>query len=184
MLSESAPLDLHWPPRKCRKWSRTSIQNNSGYYLCFYAWCVSICFQGQLVLSSHSHSMTETQTLPDNQHVGHTESSKQHKRHQQTWGRTVIQRKFATVRTKSTSTLLTSNCWSHQSSLPRCLLGTRHVLTQCNINTKTTHPATRPQAKHEDERDGQKLRKQIDGKNIFSLWSCKERKKNKIIEAI
>lgn len=97
------------------------------------------------------------------QHVSHIEKSKQHKHYQQTWGGTMIQRKLAPVRTKSTSSLLISNCWWHQSSLPDCLVRDQASSAQMQSRYRENRPTvlhTQPlvgfeKAKDEDERDGQ-----------------------------
>lgn len=109
---------------------------------------------------------TPTPSQKTSQHVSHIEKSKQHKHYQQTWGRTMIQRKPAPVGTKSTSSLLTSNCWWHQSSLPDCLVRDQASSAQMQSRYRENRPTVRhtqplvrfEKAKDEDERDGQSRR--------------------------
>lgn len=69
------------------------------------------------------HTPTPAQKInPSYQSDHENEKSKQHKHHKQTWGRAVIQARPAPIRNKSTSSLLTSNCWWHQSRFQDCLV--------------------------------------------------------------
>lgn len=100
------------------------------------------------------HTPTPAQKInPSHQSDHENEKSKQHKHHKQTWGRAVIQARLAPIRNKSTSSLLTSNCWWHQSRFQDCLVRNQASAVPMQSRQKsrrgTTHATSHPYRKRQ-----------------------------------